>query len=178
MSPCFFPMIRFRDGIFALPANDCGVLLLVIPPFSDLSMTFRFKIMRPRLTSRGLTLRLRMRTVSENGEMGWRDEDPVELARGSDRGKGRRDIMWQRCMSFFNLWAAARECTLGVGAVEWEEDDEGWGVAELAEEEAVGGFAVVQDGVRRVYELRGRSPDWARAFSTKFFGLGPRFFGP
>ncbi len=93
MSPCFFPMMRFRDGIFARPANDCGVLLLATPPFSALSMTFRFKIMRPRFTSRGLTLRLRMRTVSENGEMGGRDVDPVGSPRGSGRGKGRRDIL-------------------------------------------------------------------------------------
>lgn len=88
-------MMRFRDGIFARPVDDCGDLLLATPPFSDLSMTFRFKIMRPRLTSRGFTLRLRMRTVSENGEMGGRDEyvDPVGSARGSGRGKGRRDIL-------------------------------------------------------------------------------------
>lgn len=88
-------MMRFRDGIFARPANDCGDLLLVTPLFSDLSMTFRFKIIRPRLTSRGLTLRLRMRTVSENGEIGGRDEDvdPVGSPRGSGRGKGRRDIL-------------------------------------------------------------------------------------
>lgn len=90
-----------------------GGLLLAgpLPPApAGLSATFRLRMMRPRLTSRGLTLRFRMRTVSEKGETGGREEKEgldKELgggARGSGRGRGRRDMRWQRRMSFFSLW--------------------------------------------------------------------------
>lgn len=70
------------------------------PPRPGLSMTFRLRMIRPRFTSLGLTLRLRMRTVSEKGETCGREGKPPELekgaAMGSERGSGRRDIRWQR----------------------------------------------------------------------------------
>lgn len=76
-----------------------------------------------------------MRTVSENGEIGKRErkEEPSGFAKGSGRGKGRRDIRWQRWMSFFSLCEAARECNLGVGAR--VNEDEGLGGAGNEEEE-------------------------------------------
>lgn len=121
--------MRFRDGI-------CDFCCPLVVPVPYLSITFKLRMMRPRLTSRGLTLRFKMRTVSENGEIGKRErkEEPSGLANGSGRGKGRRDMRWQRWMSFLSLCEAARECNLGVGARD-EEDIGGTG----NEEEAPGG---------------------------------------
>lgn len=70
-----------------------------------------------------------MRTVSEKGEIGRREmkEEPSGLAKGSGRGKGRRDMRWQRWMSFLSLCEAAKECNLGVGARDDVDEDEGLG---------------------------------------------------
>lgn len=169
-------MMRLREGMLWRP-----VVIFLAPPLPGLSMTFRLRMIRPLLTSRGLTLRFRMRTVSEKGETCMRDGKPPGLekvdAMGSERGRGRLDIRWQRWMSFFSLWVAARELSFGVGAMV-EEDAEGNSRAEAAEE-----------GVARPEEERGvvwRPPEalllgsrlGARAFPTKFLGFGPRFFGP
>lgn len=118
----------------------------LVVPAPYLSITFKLRIMRPRLTSRGLTLRFKMRTVSENGEIGRREtkEEPSGFAKGSGRGKGRRDMRWQRWMSFLSLCEAARECNLGVGA----RDDEDGGLGGTGDEEEVHG------GARRVLEPR------------------------
>lgn len=130
------------DGALRLPPPP-----LPPPPLPGLSMTLRFRMMRPRLTSRGLTRRLRMRTVSEKGETGGREGNPLGpekdpgVARGSGRGKGRRDILVQRRMSFFSLCVAARELSLGEGAGEAEgKEDEG---ARGEEEEVERGARVV-----------------------------------
>lgn len=116
--------------------------------------------MRPRLTSRGLTLRFKMRTVSENGEIGTRErrEEPSGFAKGSGRGKGRRDMRWQRWMSFLSLCEAAKEWSLGVGA----RDDEDVGLGGTGNGDGVHG------GAWRVLELRnGVSPAWARAWGER-----------
>lgn len=92
-------MMRLREGMFWRPA------VIFLPPEAaplrpGLSMTFRLRMIRPLLTSRGLTLRLRMRTVSEKGETCRREGKPPGLekvdAMGSERGRGRLDILWQR----------------------------------------------------------------------------------
>lgn len=92
-------MMRLREGMFWRPAVTF-LLLAAAPPRPGLSMTFRLRMIRPLLTSRGLTLRLRMRTVSEKGETCTREGKPPGLekaaAMGSVRGKGRLDIRWQR----------------------------------------------------------------------------------
>lgn len=167
-SPHLLPMMRFREGIPAL-------LLAAPPPPPALSMTFRFRMMRPRLTSLGLTRRFRMRTVSEKGETGGREEkEPLGGARGSGRGRGRRDMRWQRRMSFFSLWEAAREWSFGEGAAEDEDEDEeeeeevglDAGAAELEEEggRAEGGREEERRGAAREPEARvDGSPAWARA---------------
>lgn len=100
--------------------------------------------MRPRLTSRGLTLRFKMRTVSENGEIGRRErkDEPSGFARGSGRGKGRRDMRWQRWISFLSLCEAARECNLGVGATGVE--DGGLGGTGGEEEELGAAWRVLE----------------------------------
>ncbi|TNN24153.1 hypothetical protein EYF80_065724 [Liparis tanakae] len=122
----FFPMMRLRDGRFWRPAPPAAR-----PPRPGLSMTFRFRMIRPLLTSRGFTRRFRMRTVSENGAA-LRREGKAGAA-GSQRGSGRRDMRWQRWMSFFSLWVA--EFNLGDGATAEEEEEED----EAAEEEGGGG---------------------------------------
>lgn len=122
-------MMRLREGMFWRPVVTF-LLPAAVPPLPGLSMTFRLRMIRPLFTSRGLTLRLRMRTVSEKGETCMREGKPPGLekvgAMGSARGRGRLDIRWQRWMSFFSLWVAARELSLGEGAtVEEEEDEDG-----------------------------------------------------
>jgi len=113
----FFPMMRLRDGRLWRPAPPPAAAR---PPRPSLSTTFRFRMMRPLLTSRGFTRRFRMRTVSENGNT-LRREGKAGAA-GSQRSSGRRDMRWQRWMSFFSLWVA--EFSLGDGATEEEEEDE------------------------------------------------------
>lgn len=107
------PMTRFLEGTlgrarFPAPCPEP-------PPPVPLSMTFRFRMMRFRLGSRGFTLRLMMRTVSEKGEMGGRR--PGLPPWGSGRGRGRRDMRWQRRMSFLSRCTAALECSLGEEAL-------------------------------------------------------------
>lgn len=92
-------MIRLREGMFWRPV-EIFLLPAAAPPLPALSITFRLRMIRPLLTSRGLTLRLRMRTVSEKGETWGREGKPPGLekedAMGSERGRGRLDIRWQR----------------------------------------------------------------------------------
>lgn len=111
--------MRLREGMFWRPEVPFR-LPNATPPWPALSMTFRLRIIRPLLTSRGFTLRLRMRTVSEKGETCGRQGKPPGLEKllavGSERGRGRLDIRWQRWISFFNLWVAARELSFGEGA--------------------------------------------------------------
>lgn len=117
-------------------------------------------MIRPRLVSRGLTLRFRIRTVSEKGETGGRDGKgpPAEPeASGSGRGSGRRDIRWQRRISFFSLWEAAPEWSLGVGAEEEEE----------VEDDDMDG-----EGAEEVEGLAEEPVDWRRRTSGTL--LGPR----
>lgn len=92
-------MIRLREGMFWRPA----VIFLLpadVPPLPGLSMTFRLRMIRPLFTSRGFTLRLRIRTVSEKGETCMREGKPPGFEKvgaiGSERGRGRLDIRWQR----------------------------------------------------------------------------------
>lgn len=108
-----FPMTRLRDG--TLGRASAPAPCVVLPPPGPLSITFRFRMMRFRLGSRGFTLRLMMRTVSEKGEMGGRR--PGLPPCGSGRGKGRRDMRWQRRMSFLSRCTAALECSLGEEAL-------------------------------------------------------------
>lgn len=91
----FFPMMRLRDGIFWRPGGTF-LLLADVLALPGLSMTFRLRIIRLLFTSRGLTLRLTMRTVSEKGETCMRDGKPPALGKvdaiGSERGSGRLDM--------------------------------------------------------------------------------------
>lgn len=91
-------MMRLREGMFWRP--PVLFLLPAAPPRPGLSMTFKLRMILPLLTSRGFTLRLRMRTVSEKGETCGREGKPPGLekvaAKGSERGSGRRDILWHR----------------------------------------------------------------------------------
>lgn len=92
-------MMRLREGMFWRPA---GIFLVpaAVPLLPGLLITFKLRMIRLLLTSRGLTLRFRMRTVSEKGETCMRDGRPPGLekvdAMGFERGRGRLDIRWQR----------------------------------------------------------------------------------
>lgn len=92
-------MMRLRDGMFWRP-EVAFLLPAEAPPLPGLSVTFKLRMIRPLFTSRGLTRRLSMRTVSEKGETCMRDGRPPALekedAMGSERGRGRLDIRWQR----------------------------------------------------------------------------------
>lgn len=97
------PITLFLEGILGRPRGG----------FAALSMTFRLRMIRLRFGSLGFALRLMIRTVSENGDTGGRRPELVpEGAEGSGRGRGRRDMLWQRRMSFFNRCTAALECNL------------------------------------------------------------------
>lgn len=114
----FFPITRFRDGILGRPGGFLRIvplggalpwplplllLLLLLAPV-PLSMTLRFRMIRPRLGSRGFTLRFKIRTVSEKGDTGGRrswgppgvpegEEPELEPEdRRSCLGRGRRDM--------------------------------------------------------------------------------------
>lgn len=85
-------------------------------------------------------------------------------------------------MSFFNLWVAARELSLGEGAEAEEEEDEDakrCGEAD-AEEDGVARLEVDEAVDWRALEALPLFPPLgARAcLRTKFLGFGPRFFGP
>lgn len=108
------PITRLREGI--LGRAKLPPPLAALP----LSMTFRLRMMRLRLGSRGFTLRLMIRTVSEKGETGGRRPvpPPTPLFWGSGRGRGRRDIRWHRRMSFLSRCTAALEWSLGEDVLE------------------------------------------------------------
>lgn len=165
--------MRLREGMFWRPAVT--FLLPAVPPRPALSMTFRLRMIRPLLTSRGLTLRLRMRTVSEKGETCRREGKPPGLekvfAMGSERGRGRLDIRWQRWMSFFSLWVAAREFSFGEGAKVEDEEDEDTKWCGEADEEGVALLEVDEeerDVVWRAFEARLLvCPFWVRAWGRR-----------
>lgn len=119
-----------------------------------------------------------MRTVSEKGETCGREGKPPGLekvaAKGSERGRGRRDILWHRWMSFFSLWVAARELSLGEGAtVEEEEEDEvakWWGDVEEEGAARLGAEEEDRDVVWRDFETRLLvSPFRPEAWEEDFF---------
>lgn len=143
------PMTRFLEG--TLGRARFPVPCPVPPPPVPLSITFRFRIMRFRLGSRGFTLRLMMRTVSEKGEMGGRR--PGLPPCGSGRGSGRRDMRWQRRISFLSRCTAALECSLGEEAL-------ALGLTE------------------KCTSLMRRASAWARAWGAEEGGWGLKFLLP